>query len=188
MKYYSRIENDTVFCKHNEIEEFITIKNNKEMLYKLGRQENLSKASIVDNKVDLSLLTKKNEVGHGSGINWGHRRDGRKREPNQAYIPLPRNIAKNGFFPLDKQHFSVLTDDGRQLILRVEQQGDKAITTPHNNSLLGEYLRNRMDLSNGAFITKENLVEYGRTNITFEKIDDEQFYMDFSVYKQETDA
>lgn len=69
----------------------------------------------------------------------------------------------------------------KSLILRVEQQGDKAITTPENNSKLGEYFRYRLGLPNGAFVTKNDLIRYGRTDVDFYKIDDEQYYMDFSV-------
>ena len=62
---------------------------------------------------------------------------------------------KSGFFPTDGSHFTVITDDRKQLILRTEQQNNKAITTPLNNALLGEYLRNRLELENGAFISKD---------------------------------
>lgn len=55
------------------------------------------------------------------------------------------------------------------------------IETPHNNSLIGEYFRNRLGLPNGAFVKKEDLIRYGRTDVTFYKIDDENYYMDFSV-------
>ena len=82
---------------------------------------------------------------------------------------------------MEKAHFSAITDDNKQLILRIEQANDKALTTPLNNSLLGEYLRNRIGVANGAFVTKEDLERYGRTDITFYKIDEEQFFMDFSV-------
>lgn len=51
-------------------------------------------------------------------------------------------MVRTGFFPLNKQHFTVVTDDGHQLILRVEQHGNKAITTPLSNAQLGEYFRN----------------------------------------------
>ena len=129
----------------------------------------------------LSLLTSRGDVGYGSGINWGIRRNGTKREPNQAYIGVPVQVAKSGFFPLEKTHFSAITDDNKQLILRIEQANDKALTTPLNNSLLGEYLRNRIGVPNGAFVTKEDLERYGRTDVTFYKIDEEQFFMDFSV-------
>lgn len=111
-------------------------------------------------------------------MNWGQREH---RNPNEAYIPLPRKIAKSGFFPLDNKHFTVLTDDRHQLILRVEQQGDKAITTPARNSDLGEYFRNRMNLPNGTFINRSHLDSYGRIDVTFVKLDDETYFMDFSV-------
>lgn len=178
--YYLELENDSIICNHNEIEEHIQITSNKV----IKRIENEINDGIVkqnENCVTLSLLTNKGEVGHGSGINWGHRRNGTKRELNQAYISLPAKIARSGFFPLDKTHFSAITDDHKHLILRVEQENDKAITTPLNNSLLGEYIRNRINVPNGAFVTKDDLLRYGRTDITFIKIDDEQFYMDFSV-------
>ena len=94
---------------------------------------------------------------------------------------MPVAIARTGFFPLNKQHFTVVTDDHHQLIFRVEQENDKAITTPLSNALLGEYFRNRLGLANGEYVTKQHLLDYGRTDVTFYKLDEEQFYMDFSV-------
>lgn len=128
---------------------------------------------------NISLLSRSGDVGKKSGLNWGQRG---KRNKNEAYIPLPTKIARTGFFPLDEQHFTVLTDDRHQLILRVQQQGDKAITTPLSNAQLGEYFRNRLGLSNGAFVTKADLEAYGRTDVTFYKLDEEQYYMDFAVH------
>ena len=64
-----------------------------------------------------------------------------------------------------------------------KQQNDKAITTPASNAQLGEYFRKRLKLNNGAYVHAEDLIAYGRTDVTFYKIDDEQFYMDFSVDK-----
>lgn len=90
-------------------------------------------------------------------------------------------IAKSGFFPLNKQHFIAVTDDKCSLRLRVEQQNDKAITTPECNARLGEYFRMRLGLANGELVKTEVLVKYGRTDVTFIKIDEEQYYMDFSV-------
>ena len=74
-----------------------------------------------------------------------------------------------------------ITDDRHTLLLRVEQQNNKAITTPLSNALLGEYFRNRLGLHNGAYVTVNDLKRYGRTDVTFYKIDEEQYYMDFSV-------
>ena len=81
---------------------------------------------------------------------------------------------------MEKRHFTAITDDRHQLILRVEQQNDKAITTPARNSDLGEYFRNRLGLANGALVTRADLDKYGRTNVAFLKLDEETYYMDFS--------
>lgn len=176
--YYKEIEQDTITCNHHEIEEYICIK--KDIVFDFEATSKTNQTEQKD-KVTLSLLTNKGDVGFGSGINWGIRRNGTKREPNQAYIPVPAYIARSGFFPLNKIHFSAVTDDHKQLIFRIEQDNNKALTTPLNNSLLGEYIRNRIGVANGAFITKADLENYGRTDVTFYKIDEEQFYMDFSV-------
>ena len=39
----------------------------------------------------------------------------------------------------------------------------------------------RLGLPNGAYVRKDDLLAYGRTDVTFYKIDEEQYYMDFSV-------
>ena len=83
--------------------------------------------------------------------------------------------------PLSIAALATAADDHHTLQLRVEQQNDKAITTPDSNALLGEYFRNRLGLSNGAYVRKDDLLAYGRTDVTFYKIDEEQYYMDFSV-------
>lgn len=166
--------NHSVYCSYSEIEEDIRI-------YRSDVEINSRTANDVNtaDRVDLSLLTRRgNETGKRSGLNWGQRRG---RNKNEAYIPLPSETAKSGFFPLNRQHFIVLTDDHCALLLRVEQQNDKAITTPASNAQLGEYFRKRLGLPNGAYVWKEDLLKYGRTNVSFYKIDDEQFYMDFSA-------
>lgn len=178
--YFNYIEPRTMFCNHAEIEDKIVLSQAHPVL-KSEETPLVALSGAGVSQITLSLLTRDGDVGFGSGINWGHRRNGTPRELNQAYIPLPSDIAHSDFFPLEKRHFSVLTDDNRQLILRVEQQNNKAITTPQNNSLLGEYIRGRIGVANGVFITKQNLLDYGRTNITFYKLDDEQFFMDFAV-------
>ena len=115
-------------------------------------------------------------------MNWGQR-DG--REPNQAYIQLPSNVYNSDFFPKAPQHFSVVTDDSKTFICRRAQKDEQghAIHTPHNNSLLGEYFRYRIGLPNGAPVWRADLERYGRTDVTFYKFDDENYYMDFQPPK-----
>ena len=175
--YFEHIERNSMYCNHAEITDKIILTQAHPVL---SAEENplVSVRGTGVQSASLTLLSRNGETGTRSGLNWGQR-DG--REPNQAYIPLPIDIARSGFFPLNKQQFSVLTDDGNQLILRVEQQNDKAITTPLNNSLIGEYFRRRIGVANGAYVRRQDLEHYGRTNVTFYKLDDEQYVMDFSA-------
>ncbi|MDA3955804.1 MAG: NgoFVII family restriction endonuclease, partial [Oceanispirochaeta sp.] len=117
-------------------------------------------------------------------LNWGHGEKRTRRNKNEAYIQLSPEVYKSDFFPKKGQHFTVVTDDSKLFICTRAQKKDTdgtAIETPHNNSLLGEYFRNRLGLVNGAFITKNELQQYGRTDVTFYKFDDENYYMDFEV-------
>ena len=168
---YTDVEKRTMYCTHAEVDEYVVFRSAED-----DTREEME--ADTENCVRLSLLARGGETGARSGLNWGQRN---KRNRNEAYIPLPSHIAKSGFFPLDKQHFLVVTDDHHTLQLRVEQQNDKAITTPASNALLGEYFRNRLGLPNGAYVRKDDLLAYGRTDVTFYKIDEEQYYMDFSV-------
>lgn len=179
LQYYQSLIDRSIYVHHAEVEEYVVIHPTHAVLdmenaliegFDLMAQDGYQ-------KVTLSLVTRSGEPGKRSGLNWGQRPG---RNPNEAYILLPSRIAKSGFFPLEKRHFTAITDDRHQLILRIEQQNDKAITTPARNSDLGEYFRNRLELANGAFVTRADLDRYGRTDVVFLKLDEETYYMDFS--------
>jgi len=174
-EYFSEIESHSIYCNHAEVEDNIVLRPTHQIL----DAENKPLTTLTGEgitSVRLSLLTNKGDIGTKSGLNWGQRNS---RNQNEAYIPLPIHISLQGVFPLNR-HFTVVTDDGYTLLLRVEQQNNKAITTPMSNAQLGEYFRRRLSLRNGAFIKKQDLIDYGRTDVTFYKIDEEQFFMDFS--------
>ena len=188
LKYFDKVERNTMYCNHADVEDKIFIKPS----HPIFEAEESPLVSVLGAGVDqlvLSLLTRTGDVGRGSGINWGHRADGTRRNPNEMYISLTANAKASHpkFFPITADrsgkgnpNFSVLTDDGVNLILRVQQEGNKGITTPLDNSRIGEYFRGRLGLANGAFITKQDLENYGRTDVTFYKLDDEHYFMDFS--------
>lgn len=115
-----------------------------------------------------------------AGLNWGQRAG---REKNQAYIPVNSDAQKSKFFPEVGDYFTVKTDDGETFQCVRAQDNGKAIETYGNNSQLGLYFRKRLGLPSGAFVTLNDLKKYGRTDVTFYKIDDENYYMDFSVKK-----
>ena len=178
MDYYESLIDRSIYAHHNEIEDYVTIYPTHPIL---DREDVLNRdlnALTEYDRVRLSLITRSGEPGGQSGLNWGQRP---RRNPNEAYIPVPREVARSGFFPLEGQHFVAVTDDRHQLLLRVEQEGGKAVTTPLRNSDLGEYFRNRLGLPNGAFVTRADLDRYGRTDVVFLKLDEETYYMDFSV-------
>jgi hypothetical protein len=178
---FKTAEDSSIYCHHAEVEEHIRIFQSS-LVADPGKRNSAS-SDNQSNEVILALVTKKTgEPGLRSGLNWGQRKG---RNPNQAYIPLPSKIARSGFFPVDPidspPHFTVITDDNHQLILRIEQQNQKAIATPLSNAQLGEYFRNRLGLAYGAYVTRDDLERYGRIDVKFIKIDCEHYYMDFSV-------
>ena len=130
--------------------------------------------------VTLSLLDSRNRTytPDRSGINWGQRPE-YNRDPNQAYIHIPANIRRKEFFPVRGEQFTVLTDDGVSLICVRAQDDGKGIQTTQDNSLLGAYLRARIGVEPGKYVTRQDLIEYGRTDVTFTKMDPETYLMDF---------
>lgn len=76
----------------------------------------------------------------------------------------------------------MITDDRQTLICTRAQKGEEAaIHTLHDNSIIGRYFRKRLGLPDGAFVKSEDLIRYERNGVKFYEIDDENYYMDFSV-------
>ena len=97
---------------------------------------------------------------------------------------MASDVAKGGFFPPRGQPFTVCTDDGFSFVLVVAQQGNKALHSTQDNSILGSYFRRRLKIRPGQYVEKKHLLEYGRTEVTFTKIDDENYFMDFKKPKK----
>ena len=135
---------------------------------------------IEENKsARISFLDKRTgDLPPGSGLNWGQR-DG--REPNQAYLSIKAPVTKKGFLPERGSRFSLITDDKKNFDCVVAQDRGKAIETTDDNSLLGKYIRERIGVQLGTFVTKQDLENYGRTDFSLMKLDDETFLFDFSV-------
>ena len=131
-------------------------------------------------KLEVPLLTSDGTTGLGSHLNWGHRKDGTKRERNQAYIGLNRALQDCGFFPPRGECFVVYADDGEILECVRAQDCGKAIETTHSNSHLGAYFRKRLGLPSGALVELQHLLAYGRTSVTFYKDPtSEEYHLDF---------
>lgn len=130
------------------------------------------------------LVGRDGEVQASAGLNWGFRQQpGYNRNLNEAYIQIGAQLGREDFFPPRPTRFTIITDDGASFIAVRAQKSEPgdAIETPENNSILGQYFRNRLGIVDGTFITTPILDQYGRRDVEFCKIDEETFQMDFSV-------
>ena len=137
---------------------------------------------IPDRRVRISFLANNGSLPQRSGLNWGQRPD-MNREPNQAYLSVRRDARNVGFLPSRSETFTLVTDDNMSFDCVVAQGGRKAIHSTFDNSELGKYFRIRLGLPLDSPINVENLENYGRTDYTLEKLNDETFLLDFSTKK-----
>jgi len=180
-EYFESLIDSSIFCQNLEAD-FVLDKYKKSVPTDalFGSVSESPSEFNEESKVTISFINKSKIVSQRSGLNWGQRPE-LGREPNQAYIPVPMSIARGTFFPDPRLHFTVNTDDGKLLICSRGQQGGKAIQTPHNNSLFGEYFRSRLGLASGELVTRQHFQNYGRHTVDFYKVDEENYFMDFSV-------
>ena len=127
-------------------------------------------------KCILSLYTRKGHMPQKSGINWGQRG---VRNRDQAYLAVPKELQDKNFFPSRGVNFNVITDDGISFIMRCAQDSGKALHTPESNAILGKYLRDRLGVASGEFVTEQHLLDYGSSEIIFTRLDDDTYFMDF---------
>ena len=169
-QFYERALKHTTDCRESSIRRRMLISQSIAQKEARGLEE-----------VTLSLLdSKTKETPKRSGVNWGQRRG---RNKNQAYINIPVRIGDGDFFPERHAPFTVHTDDGEAFIFVRAQDSGKGLHTTRDNSLLGAYLRKRLGVPSGEYVTKEHLEKHGRTDVTFFKIDDETYLLDFSANK-----
>ena len=134
--------------------------------------------NAVSNSVLLPLIQLRGESSgdthQRSGLNWGQREG---REPNQAYIPIPSSVARSNFFPPKGVHFQVTTSDGQAFICTVAQDGDKALETPFDNSILGKYIRQRLGLELGSYVTTADLNRFGSNAVKITRFDNDSYQL-----------
>ncbi|MCL2148367.1 MAG: NgoFVII family restriction endonuclease [Methanomassiliicoccaceae archaeon] len=178
--FFQSLSRDTAYCDIDEIEDMVNIVSEREFKKRLRNIEGDIKNSSKD-MVTLSLLTEDGSMGKRSHLNWGQRPN---RNPNEAYIAIPRTIGRKGFFPPKGTVFTVLTDDAEALhcVTAGNKAADipKQIETTEDNSKLGRYFRNRLGVPLGRCVQMEDIDRYGRKDVTFVNLGDGTYYMDFS--------
>ena len=119
--------------------------------------------------VILPLYSKRGGEPHvpeRSGLNqWNA--GGRKRAPNEVYIPIPKLIHRQypDFFPDRDRPFELILPDGYALSAKVCQDGGKALMS-NPNAALGEWLlRKVLRKPEGEIVTIDDLNTYGIDSI-----------------------
>ncbi len=191
-KYYDELYKDTLSCFDPDVASKIKkVSNGKAgdaelLMDETDEYEYYDAISPIDT-LDVSLLRADgSDTGYGSGINWGIRKNGTKRNPNQAYIPYNKNDKKEGFFP-DRINpedencpiFKVITKDYGSFHMRMAQETNKALQSAESNAILGEWIRKRLGVPSGGYVTKQMLEHYGRTYVRFRKYADGIYLLDF---------
>lgn len=193
--YYKALKPDAIDCRDDQVANEISI--NLKSRYETDQSSQPRRQHPDDRKdpvrivtdsdsqfmnmetTSVSLIDKNGTVPQRSGLNWGQRPELR-RNPDQAYLSLSSVQCRSSFFPPRGVHFTVLTDDNKIFQCVRAQDNGKGIETPHDNSEIGRYIRDRLGIRSGALVEKSDLEKYGRNTIDFYKIDDENFYLDFS--------
>lgn len=115
-----------------------------------------------------------------SGLNqWNA--GGRVRDLNEVYIPFNSTLREmyEGFFPQRDTPFEVILPDGKLMSMKLCQENCKALMSNPNKDLGQWLLRDVLKISEGQVITYDNLLEIGIDSVSFQKIGDRKYKLDF---------
>lgn len=192
LKHYNSLVPDTIDCFDTSVlDKLKNIINNTPS--DIEEPDNSEKDYMKYNNekpigtIRVSLLRSDgSDTGYGSGINWGIRPNGTKRNQNQAYIPYNKRDKVEGFFPDRKNPddencpmFRVITKDFGSFHMRMAQAGNKGLQSVESNAILGEWIRKEIGTPSGGYVTKQMLELYGKTYVTFRKYADDVYLLDF---------
>lgn len=151
----------------------------------------------------MSLLDRSGNIHERSGLNWGQGIG--NVTPNDAYIAIRKehirqypnlfppkqmfpNTNEDGRLQRHNDSIEIIWDDGTTMNGLLEGNQDeygvmypKQISSSPRKSIMGEYIRRRLGLQSGQFVTAADLNRYGRTHIDISLIDEGIYYFDFSV-------
>ncbi len=139
-----------------------------------------NETKIVDT-VYLPLYGKGKKVYERSALNqWNA--NGRKRDINEVYIPIPIDVHKKrkNFFPSRDKPFKLKLPNGKILETKVCQSGDKALMSYSNKELGKWILREVLSLNEGELLTYERLQILAIDSVRIDKIDDTNYEINFA--------
>lgn len=119
-------------------------------------------------------------VPERSGVNqWNAA--GRKRDPREIYIPVPKYIHTNhpGFFPPRYEEFQLEIPGGKRLSAKICQSGDKALMTNPNRALGYWLLDGVFQQPEGKVLTYEDMERIHVNAVRISKTKDGLYYINF---------
>lgn len=133
--------------------------------------------------------TRTHEVPLRSGLNqWNAA--GRKRDYNEAYIPVPATIHNNfpDFFPPRNVKFSIVLPNGTTLKAKICQDGGKALMTDPNKDLGDWLLRKVLRLKDGTLLTMQKLNEMGFDSVRITRLQDLNYSIETTIIRYEENS
>ncbi len=158
----------------NPLEELHKLLSSKDIL--------IEKETRIKDTIFLPLYGNNHIVFEKSGLNqwnaWG-----RKRDPNEVYIPIPTEIHKKfpKFFPDRETPFTLHLPDGNTMKSKICQDWGKALMSYSNKELWQRILRNVLKLKIGELLTYEKLQILWIDSVRIDKIDNNNFEINFSA-------
>jgi hypothetical protein len=129
----------------------------------------------------LYSITKKEKIVYEkSGLNqWNA--EGRKRNFNEIYIPIPAWIHKKFpvFFLSRDTPFRLILPDGTMLEAKICQDGSKALMSKHNADLGNWLLRKVLNLKEKELLTYKKLQMIGLDSVIIQRLDTKTYSIDF---------
>lgn len=121
-------------------------------------------------------------VPEKSGLNqWNA--SGRKRDPNEIYIPIPAWIHRShpNFFPKREESFRLILPNSEEMSAKVCQDSSKALMS-NPNAALGQWLlRGVLNLEKSELLTYRKLAEIGLDSVVIYKDQEKKKYsIDFT--------
>lgn len=141
---------------------------------------NISKKRIIDT-VFLPLYGKNQIVYEKSGLNqWNA--NGRKRDFNEVYIPIPNVVheIKPNFFPKRDNSFDLILPNGKIMKSKVCQDNSKALMSYSNKELGKWILRDVLSLKEGELLTYGKLQTIGIDSVRIDKVDENKYEINFA--------
>lgn len=202
ISYYNYVRERCIPCTDT------TIKVKK--VAKIARTSTHNQPSLTKGICRVSFLDTKGRVPQKSGLNWGcssghvskgdayiritmdHIRMFPKLFPPKKYVDGILNETSLGRKNRENDEVELIWDDGTTMLGLLEGQAynkddgmlyPKQLSSSPHKSMLGEYLRKRLNVPMDHVITKTDLRKYGRNHIDISLIGEGIYYMDFSVNK-----